>query len=185
MVPRHYLKSAGCSARRRAHVDYAAVVRAYRSDALEERPFETSRTAERHEDAPQNFIAVRIPCHDPAAGTVLYIYHVRQRRVLEDFNHKGVACFGQVVRRKRCLRAVRAAHGNARADSRSPRAEDAFGSAFASSTIEAPGPAAGAIVSLGIMLSVRPLPFSTETSICTALTAEAQTEPGSPHALAV
>ena len=57
--------------------------------------------------------------------------------------------------------------------------------ALASSTIEAPGPAAGAIVSFGMMLSVRPLPFSTETSMCTALTAEAQTEPGSPHALAV
>ena len=126
VIPRHYLKSAGRSARRRAHVDDAAVVRAYRADALEERPLETSRAAERHEDAPQNFIAVRIPGDDPAAGAVLYIDHVGQRRVLEDLNHKSVARFWQVVRRERRGSAVRAAHGNVRADRWSPRAEDAF-----------------------------------------------------------
>ena len=57
--------------------------------------------------------------------------------------------------------------------------------AFAEMTTEAPGPAAGAIVSCGMTLIVRPLSFSTETSMCIAFTAEAQTVPGALHALAV
>ena len=110
VVPRHYLKSAGRSARRRAHIDYGRCgSRVLRRRAGRASP-RTSRAAERHEDAPQNFIAVRIPGDDPAAGAVLYIDHIGQRRVLEDLNNKGVARFGQVVRRERRGRSVRAAH---------------------------------------------------------------------------
>ena len=57
--------------------------------------------------------------------------------------------------------------------------------AFISRTMDAPGPAAGAIVSFGIKLIVLPLPDSIETRRCRALTAEAVTVPGLPHELAV
>ncbi|WP_299298236.1 hypothetical protein [uncultured Fretibacterium sp.] len=54
-----------------------------------------------------------------------------------------------------------------------------------SSAKNAPSAAAGATVTAGTTLTMRPRPFSTSTSMCTALTAEAQTVLGVPHLLAV
>ena len=45
--------------------------------------------------------------------------------------------------------------------------------------------AAGATVTTGTTLRIRPRPFSMPISMWTAFTAEAQTVPGSPHLLAV